>query len=81
MSSVAFENWESDPSYKGIPKSARWYPGATIRFGERPNKSTYWLIQADVDLEASKVVYIISVPYGGELLPAPTPVEKPNPKP
>ncbi len=73
MSSVPFENWEADPSYKAIPESARWYPGAVIRFGDPPNKSTYWFIQANVDLEANKVVYISSMPYGGELLTAPTP--------
>lgn len=66
MSSVLFENWDADPNYKAIPESARWYPGAVIRFGDRPNKSTYWLIQANVDLEANKVVYISSMPYGGD---------------
>jgi len=81
MSSVPIENWEADPSYKSIPESARWYPGAAIRFGDPPDKSTYWSIQANVDLEANKVVYISSMPYGGELLPAPTPVPTPTPAP
>lgn len=78
MSSVPFENWEADPSYKAISESARWYPGAVIRFGDPPNKSTYWFIQANVDLEANKVVYISSMPYGGELLTAPTPTTSPT---
>jgi len=81
MSSVPIENWEADPSYKSIPESARWHPGAATRFGDSPDKSTYWPIQANVDLEANKVVYISSMPYGGELLPAPTPAPGPAPGP
>jgi hypothetical protein len=76
MSSVTFENWETDPGYKDIPESVRWYPGAVIRFGDSPDTSTYWLIEANVDLETNKVVYINSMPYSGELLPLPTPIEK-----
>jgi hypothetical protein len=76
MSSVTFENWETDPRYKDIPESVRWYPGVVIRFGDPPNKSTYWLIEANIDLETNKVVYINSMPYSSELLPVPAPIEK-----
>ena len=34
MSSVNFENWEDDPTYKDIPESARWYPGANLYYGD-----------------------------------------------
>ena len=77
QSSVNFENWEDDPRYKGIPESARWYPGATLYYGDPQASTAEWLIQANVDLGAEKVVYINSMPYHAAPLIPPEPRQSP----
>jgi len=73
QSSVNFENWEDDPRYKDVPESVRWYPGATLYYGDPQAPTAEWLIQANVDLEAGKVVYINSMPYKAAPLTPPEP--------
>ena len=72
-SSVNFESWEDDPGYKDIPESVRWYPGATLYYGDPQASTAEWLIQANVDLDAGKVVYINSMPYHAAPLTPPAP--------
>jgi len=75
--SFDLEEVESDPGYQRVPESARWYPGATLYFGDPQAPTAEWLIQAHVDLEAGKVVYISSRPYSAAPLPPPEPGESP----
>jgi hypothetical protein len=76
-SSVNFENWEDDPTYKDIPESVRWYPGATLYYGDPQAPAAEWLIQANDDQDAEKVVYINSMPYHAAPLTPPAPREPP----
>ncbi len=76
-SSVNFENWEDDPKYKDIPESARWYPGTTLYYGDPQAPTAEWLIQANVDLNAEKVVYINSMPHHAAPLTPPEPRSSP----
>ncbi|MFH0769246.1 MAG: hypothetical protein V1932_06745 [Chloroflexota bacterium] len=80
QSSVRFESWEDDPTYKDIPESVRWYPGATLYYGDPQAPTAEWLIQANVDLNAEKVVYINSMPYHATPLTPPAPSEQPPPE-
>jgi len=73
MSSVNFESWEDDPGYKDIPESARWYPGANLYYGDPQAPTAEWLIEAKVDLNAEKIVYINSMPYHAAPLIPPEP--------
>jgi len=77
MSSVNFENWEDDPGYKDIPESARWYPGANLYYGDPQAPTAEWLIEAKVDLNAEKIVYINSMPYHAAPLIPPEPGQSP----
>jgi hypothetical protein len=77
MSSVRFDGWEDDPRYKGIPESARWYPGANLYYGDPQAPTAEWLIEASVDLNAEKIVYINSMPYHAAPLIPPAPREPP----
>jgi hypothetical protein len=77
MSSVNFENWEDDPGYKAIPESARWYPGANLYYGDPQAPTAEWMIEAKVDLNAEKIVYINSMPYHAAPLIPPAPREQP----
>jgi hypothetical protein len=73
MSSFDLEGVKADPEYPTVPDSARWYPGATLYYGDPQAPTAEWLIQAHVDLDAGKVVYINSMPYKAAPLSAPTP--------
>jgi hypothetical protein len=72
-SSFELEEVESDPRYQTVPDSARWYPGATLYYGDPQAPTAEWLIQAHVDLDAEKVVYINSMPYHAAPLTPPEP--------
>ena len=72
MCSFGLEEVEADPAYQTVPESAGWYPGATIYFGDPQTPSSPgWIIQAAVDLDADKVVYINSCPHTSGPLPPP----------
>jgi len=73
MSSFDLEEVESDPEYQTVPESAAWYPGATLYYGDPQAPTAEWLIQAHVDLDAGKVVYINSHPYSAAPLTPPPP--------
>jgi hypothetical protein len=76
-SSFDLEEVESDPGYQTVPDSARWYPGATLYYGDPQAPTAEWLIQAHVDLDAEKVVYISSMPYHAAPLTPPEPKKSP----
>jgi hypothetical protein len=71
--SFDLEEVKSDPRYQTVPDSARWYPGATPYYGDPQAPTAEWLIQANVDLDTEKVVYINSMPYHAAPLTPPTP--------
>jgi len=77
MSSFDLEEVETDPEYQTVPESAGWYPGATLYYGDPQAPTAEWLIQAYVDLNAEKVVYINSVPYHAAPLTPPEPRRSP----
>ena len=76
--SFDFEEVKADPEYQTVPESARWYPGATLYYGDPQAPTAEWLIQAHVDLDAGKVVYINSMPYSAAPLIPPRPGKSPN---
>ena len=78
MSSFDLEDVEADPEYQTVPESAGWYPGATLYFGDPQAPTAEWLIQAHVDLDADKVVYINSSPYSAAPFTPPPPGKSPN---
>ncbi len=73
MYSVGLEDVEAGLDYEAVPESAAWYPGATLYYGNPQAPTAEWLIQAYVDLDADKVVYINSLPYSAAPLPPPAP--------
>ena len=78
MYSVGLEDIEAGLNYEAVPESAAWYPGATLYYGDPQAPAAEWLIQAYVDLDADKVVYINSLPYSAAPLPPPAPGRPPS---